>query len=337
MRTKLKFWPIVSGIILIVFFVILAIKFSDLEKFYKTLQQGIWYYIFALFTFETLYLVDQAEIFTGLFKIYNVNITIRKILKVFLAANFTNLALPSAGIAGLTVFSQAGPKLFNIKRSKAMVINLLYYFLNYGSFIVLMILGIILLFTMNKLQTYHYISASLMFILVLTGSSIFWVGYKNKNHLKNLLEGVAKFINFFSQRLSKKDLIKKDNINNLQTEIFYTTSVYKRNKHKFLEPLAFALLGHFIQIFVLYISFLAFGYNPEFYIVIIGYIFSVVFIMVSPTPSGIGIVEPVMAVTMASLGAPIEIATIATLTFRGITFWLPFFIGFYATRRLKLE
>ncbi len=337
MKTKIKFWPIFSGIILIAFFVVLVIKFSDLEEFYNVLKQGIWYYIFTLFLIEIIFLADQAIIFKELFKVYNVKTTIRKVSKVFLASNFTNLALPSVGIAGLTIFSQAGPEIFKVKRSQAMVINLLYYLINYGTFIILMVIGLIILLTLNKLQVYHFIATSLMLIFVFAGSSIFWIGYKNKNQLSKLLNLIAKFINFFGSKILKKEIITQENLINIQNEILYIISVYKKRKNIFSEPVIYSFLGHILQIFILYICFLAFGFEPKIYAVVVGYIFSVVFVMVSPTPSGIGIVEPIMAVTMSSFDIPIQTATISTLAFRGISFWFPFFIGFYASRKLKID
>ena len=42
-----------------------------------------------------------------------------------------------------------------------------------------------------------------------------------------------------------------------------------------------------------------------------------------------------MTLVFASLGVPIERATVIALSFRGLTFWLPLAIGFVLLRRLK--
>jgi uncharacterized membrane protein YbhN (UPF0104 family) len=38
---------------------------------------------------------------------------------------------------------------------------------------------------------------------------------------------------------------------------------------------------------------------------------------------------------LTSLGVPQAGATVVTLAYRGITFWLPFLLGFVALRRVK--
>ena len=67
-----------------------------------------------------------------------------------------------------------------------------------------------------------------------------------------------------------------------------------------------------------------------------GYAMGVLFWIISITPQGIGVVEGMMTLTFASLGVPIESATVISLAFRGLTFWLPLGIGFILLRRLKI-
>ena len=59
------------------------------------------------------------------------------------------------------------------------------------------------------------------------------------------------------------------------------------------------------------------------------------FLIVSPTPAGLGIVEGAMTLALASLHVPLEAATVITLAYRGLTFWLPFGYGFVAFRYLQ--
>jgi hypothetical protein len=66
-----------------------------------------------------------------------------------------------------------------------------------------------------------------------------------------------------------------------------------------------------------------------------GYAMCILFWIVSITPQGIGIVEGVTALVLASLGVPAEKAAVIALAFRGLTFWLPFGIGFFQLRRVK--
>ena len=55
--------------------------------------------------------------------------------------------------------------------------------------------------------------------------------------------------------------------------------------------------------------------------------------MASPIPAGVGVVEGAMALAFTSLGiAPTRAAVIA-ITYRGISFWLPFLIGLFCLQK----
>ena len=58
------------------------------------------------------------------------------------------------------------------------------------------------------------------------------------------------------------------------------------------------------------------------------------FLIVSPTPAGIGIVEGILAVALTSLNVPVEDATVVTITYRVFSFWFPFLIGMFTFRML---
>jgi hypothetical protein len=56
------------------------------------------------------------------------------------------------------------------------------------------------------------------------------------------------------------------------------------------------------------------------------------FFVMTPTPGGLGFVEGILILVMSSLDVPNESALVITLAYRGLTFWLPFILGFFAYR-----
>ena len=88
---------------------------------------------------------------------------------------------------------------------------------------------------------------------------------------------------------------------------------------------------------ILMASFLSFQVPFTAGTIIGGFAISYLFLIVSPTPSGIGIVEGVMPLALTSLRVPWSQAVIITLTYRGITFWAPLGIGAIALRLLNKE
>ncbi|MCX6070619.1 MAG: lysylphosphatidylglycerol synthase domain-containing protein, partial [Chloroflexi bacterium] len=63
-----------------------------------------------------------------------------------------------------------------------------------------------------------------------------------------------------------------------------------------------------------------------------GYAIGYLFVIVSPTPSGIGFVEGAMTLALTTLRVPLAAATVITLAFRGITVWLTLLYGMVAMR-----
>ena len=66
-----------------------------------------------------------------------------------------------------------------------------------------------------------------------------------------------------------------------------------------------------------------------------GFCIAYLFTIVSPTPSGIGVVEGALAIGLSSMGVPLSAATVVTVAYRGLTFWLPFLYGFVGIRVLE--
>jgi uncharacterized protein (TIRG00374 family) len=91
------------------------------------------------------------------------------------------------------------------------------------------------------------------------------------------------------------------------------------------------------MMFILVASFLCFEVPFTVGTIIGGFSISYLFLIVSPTPSGIGIVEGVMPLALSSLNVPWSQAVIITLAYRGITFWLPLGVGAVAFRTLNRQ
>ena len=68
--------------------------------------------------------------------------------------------------------------------------------------------------------------------------------------------------------------------------------------------------------------------------IIAGFSIAYLFLIVSPTPSGIGIVEGAMTLALHSLRISLGNALVITLAYRAVTFWVPLAVGALAFRAL---
>ena len=80
---------------------------------------------------------------------------------------------------------------------------------------------------------------------------------------------------------------------------------------------------------------LAFGiYDIE--ALICGYVVATLFAMISITPQGVGVVEAAVVVCFTAYGVSGAAGMAAVLVYRGIVFWMPFFIGAVFIQRTKM-
>ncbi|HMN61367.1 MAG TPA: flippase-like domain-containing protein, partial [Anaerolinea sp.] len=101
-----------------------------------------------------------------------------------------------------------------------------------------------------------------------------------------------------------------------------------------IRPILHALANKILLIVILTLMFLAFGVEFNMATVIAGFSLAYLFLIVSPTPAGIGIVEGVLTGALGSMQVPIPAAAVITLAYRGITFWMPVLLGMAAFRSL---
>jgi len=102
------------------------------------------------------------------------------------------------------------------------------------------------------------------------------------------------------------------------------------------QTIGTALLAHLLDITTLYILFRAFNQPISLGILVAGYAVGILFWIVSVTPQGIGVVEGLMVLVFTSLGVSGVVASTVVLAFRGLTFWIPMLLGFFAVQRMQL-
>jgi uncharacterized protein (TIRG00374 family) len=83
--------------------------------------------------------------------------------------------------------------------------------------------------------------------------------------------------------------------------------------------------------------FLAFKVPFTLGVLVGGFSIGYLFLIVSPTPAGIGFVEGALTLALNSLNVPLGAAAVLTAAYRGITFWVPLFGGMLAFRWLSRE
>ncbi|MCL5795330.1 MAG: flippase-like domain-containing protein [Patescibacteria group bacterium] len=331
--TKKLLLKIIFPLLLLLFAIIFILRLSDLQKFLDILSQGVWYYVALFIMLQIFYLITQTALIGNLYRIYGKNEPFKNIFNLFLATNFTNLAIPLGGISGIATFVGYAQKI-NLRKTQALIINILMYVAMFLSFS----LAILLVLVLPQLQVNLGIAEKNIMIffsiVVIALSTAFFVLLFNKRLLQKIINFLANFANKISQKFSIT-IISSEKVQYILGEFSELKNILKNKIAIFIKALGYGFIGHALHLMVLWVIFLAFGANVPLMVAAIGYAISVVFIVVSITPMGVGIVEPLMIAFFASCGISLELATIVTFVFRGIVFWLPFIWGFWGLKYIN--
>jgi len=98
---------------------------------------------------------------------------------------------------------------------------------------------------------------------------------------------------------------------------------------------AAAVASHTANVTALYLVFMAFSQPVDPGTLIAGYGIGTLAWMLSPIPSGVGMVEGAVALVFTSLGIPAGSAAVIAIAYRGISFWLPIITGAVCLRSLE--
>jgi phosphatidylglycerol lysyltransferase len=153
--------------------------------------------------------------------------------------------------------------------------------------------------------------------------------------LQRVLLRFQSVVNGLAARLKRSGPLDEDWALQISEEFTAAATAAQTNPSRLLVMLLWAIGAHLVQVLSLYALFLAFRQPVTVSVCLAGYAMGHLFVIIAPTPQGVGFVETIMPLTFIALGVPGAVATIVVLAFRGLTFWLPLLAGFILMQRLK--
>ena len=220
---------------------------------------------------------------------------------------------------------------------KVTIASMLYIFLDYIAFLCVLALGLIVLFRRNHLDAAELTASGIMFSIATLLGFLFYLGSKSEVRLGNALARIARFLNRLARPFIHRDYLSQEKMREYARELATDLQTLPQNYRKFVKPMLFAILNKTMLMGVMSAIFLAFQVPFSAGTIIGGFAISYLFLVISPTPAGIGIVEGIMPLALSSLNVPWSQAIIITLAYRGVTFWFPLGIGAWALRILHMN
>ena len=323
------------GLLLGVIF--LASNFTEVEQITVTLQRGDWRFILLSILLVLIWLVNMAASFKTIFHVIGIEESLGRLLILTTAATFINVVAPSGGIGGMSVFiAEARQK--GKTGARALVAGALFVIFDYLGLIALLGLGLIVLFRRNILGGTE-ITASIILFFMFTGMSLLlYLGFKSEQALADALAWLARAGNRLLKPFRRRKEFSEEGARSMAHDAVGGLNELRNRPLELIYPLLLALSNKLILLLIFFLTFKAFQVPASIGTLIAGTSLSYLFLIVSPTPYGLGVVEGVLTLVLRSMYISVSDALVITIAYRGVIFWIPLILGAIAFRWVgKLE
>jgi uncharacterized protein (TIRG00374 family) len=213
------------------------------------------------------------------------------------------------------------------------VANLIYTILWYSTFAIFLLLGLFHLFAAHDLQWFEISAALVMLVADLVMIVLFVLAWVAPGAPHKVMHWAALAVQRLSSWIGRPLLVSEAQLARFASDLAEGVSQMRQAGWRRLSiPVLYALLNETLHLLMFFLIALAFGQRLNFGVLVAAYSVSILFWVVSPTPGGLGFVEGTLIIVLTTLGVPSGRAMVTTLAYRGITFWLPFVLGFVALR-----
>lgn len=316
--------------------VVVAFSFSELETIMLTLQRAhLGFFLLALLV-QIIWFVSIGRMYQSIFHLLGVHEDMFTLSRIAAAANFINVVAPTAGAGGVALFATEAHRRGH-PTGKVTVAAALFLLLDQAAFLVILALGLIVLIRRNDLNAGEISASLFLFSIAITYASVLYIGYRSAEKLGILLAKIARGINKVVRLFRRENYLSEERAHSFAHEIADGFSGLTEKPSSLIRPVLWGIFNKGLLMLVLICSFLAFEVPFSTGTIIAGFSMAYLFLIVSPTPSGIGIVEGLMPVALSSLNVNWSQAVVITLLYRAVTFWFPLGIGAWAFRTLHAE
>lgn len=321
-------------ILTLLFLWLVVSRFTEIKQLRNTLAQGNWELVLVAVLFQMVYFVVFAWSYQSAFSTVDIPSRTRDLVPVTLGSLFVNVVVPAGGAGGAALFTE------DLRRrgkpaTRAATGVLLQLIADFSAFTVLLIPGMVYLFVEHDLKSYEIAAAAILMLFIIGLSCVLVLGIWKPEWLFRLFAWSQDAAAWIFGRLHRSLPLAEDWAQRNAEEFNQAAAAVKSHPTRLAYTIAVAFLAHLLDLATLYVLFLAFNQPISLGALVAGYAVGVLFLVISITPQGIGVVEGMMALVFTSLGVPGTVATTVTLAYRGLTFWIPMALGFFAVQRLR--
>ena len=324
-------------VVLIIFLAValVILSFSELEQTIETLQRGNLWYLLLAFLIQIGWFFLVGITYRSIYRLLGMRESIPNLTKVAAAATFVNVVMPTAGVGGIAIFVNAAKK-DGHPTGRVTLAAALFVLFDYAAFLAVLALGWIVLLRRNDLNAGEITASLILLAIALILAFTLYLGSRSAEAMGKFLARLARLVNAILRPVIRKDYLREERAYEFAHEMADGLSSLPNRPHGLLKPLFLAFLNKGLLISVLLCAFLAFQVPFSGGTVIGGFAIGYLFMIVSPTPAGIGVVEGALPLALKSLRVVWSQAVVITIVYRAMTFWAPLGFGAWAFRSLHM-
>lgn len=321
-------------ILVITFLWLLISKMTEIEKLIATLSRGQPLGIIFAALLTGVYFIFFAWLYQRSFYTVEINSRLIDLLPIMFAALFANTTIPSRGASGIALFVDNAAQ-HGESKGRVAAGALLTHILDFATFSVILIIGMIYLFINHDLKAYEVLAAVLLITSMSGLSGLLVLGLVRPDLVSRLLNWIQNSLDCLAHSIGQKPFLADGWADRYSIEFIEASLAIATHPDRLLAAIGVGLASHLVKLSVLAATFYAFHqpFNPGQWVA--AYSMGILFGVITITPEGIGVVEGMMTLVLTSLHVPVERAAVISISFRGLVFWLPLLIGFFILPKLQ--
>ena len=321
------------GILFLLGVVFVLGKLAEVKAIGNTVRQGDWRYLAAALVLEFLWIANVAIIYWLIYRKIGLRERIDTLLLASSGAYFANVVAPTGGASGMAVLISTARK-NGYSTARATMAGILFLLFDYSGFILILCLGLAVLFRRDTLSAPELIASSLLILFALVLGLMLLLASRSEVKLAHLLVWFSRSIQRLVRPFTRRTILHEGRAREFAHEAALAITTARIRPGELAIPWILSIASKLLLILILLLIFLAFGIPFSLGTLIAAFSIGYLFLIVSPTPAGIGTVEGALTLALSSMYIPLGAAMVVTLVYRGITFWIPLAFGGLSLRFL---
>ena len=319
------------ALILLLGILFVVVRISEFQVILNTLQNGEFHFLLLATGLQGIWILNIAASYMAIYQAIGVYIPFRDIVLISGAVNFANIIAPSGGMSGIAVLiDHARRKKYSIAR--AAITNTLYMEFDVLGFLAVLGVGLVVLIRRNNLTLAEITASAILLALASLLTLLLYLGTKSATALDKALTWLTQLINKILMPFVHRKYLSEDRAHSFAAEAAEGLFEIRNSPRSILLPAFFGFSSKVLLLGIFSTMFLAFNVPISVGTLVAGFSIAYLFLIVSPTPAGIGFVEGALTLALVSMYIPLGTAVVITVAYRAFTFWLPLLFGMVCFR-----